>query len=377
MLADIKENVVLIDWVTFTTKIDSIATLQEELGLSHVTWTDFPGRGRYGYRDRMEFGSVNILYNGRDDMGICCEMSGQGCRTFEDHTTLSLKWESLFPNFLSLDWHLTRLDVALDDHTGVLDISRIFNDTISHSYVSRLRAYRVELSGKTDSSVIGTSVTFGSRSSMTLIRIYDKAAERGYDDGRHWVRVEMQMRDERAFQFLSLLQSMPVGEAFAGVLLNYLRFVEPVDSDSNKSRWVMTDYWAELCKDVSKIRLFVAPGGEYNVQNLENYCFNISGNAAACYIDMFGVDAYLDGLRHRSCKPSQKFELLKRQYDAEMERLCSKARLAFEFDETDELPAWGFTNEPCEELVPEWHECSETLPIFGCNTVYEQISMDL
>lgn len=377
MMADIKENVCLIDFVTFTTKVYGIHDIIDELGLSHVHWEEMLGRGRHGYRDRMAFGHISIYYNGREDMGICVDMSGQGCREFEDHTKLPLKWDSLLPLLLSDDVHLTRLDVAFDDHTGVLDIDRVYEDTRDLSFVSRLRSYNGEFSGKTDSPVVGKSVIFGSQLSMTLIRIYDKAAERGYTDGRHWIRVEMQFRRDRALQFLSLLQTMPVGEAFAGVLLNYLRFVEPVETDSNKSRWAMTDYWAELCKDVSKIQLFVAPGGEYNVPKLENYCFNVSGNAAACYIDMFGVDAYLDGLRHRKCKPNQKFELLKRQHDAEMERLCGKARLAFEFDETDELPAWGFTNEPCEELIPEWHDSSETLPIFGCNTVYEQISMDL
>lgn len=372
-MRDIQENVILIDWLTFTSKVDSIATLQDTLGLSHVAWTDFPGRGRYGYRDRMEFGHINILYNGRDDMGLCCEMSGQGCRCFEDHSTLSLKWQSLFDQILSMDWHITRLDVAFDDHTGVLDISKVFDDTKNGAYISRLRCFKLELSGKSDTDVLGQSVTFGSRASNILIRIYDKAAERGYSD-RHWVRVELQLRDDRAYQFLDVVQSLNIGETFAGVILNYLRFVQPAD-DSNKSRWEMADYWADLVGDVAKIRLYVTPGGEYNEENLSNYVFSVSGNATACYIDMYGVEAFLDGLRKRSCKPNEKYILLKRRHDAEMERLYSQARLAFEFDESDYLPLWGFNHEPCEELMPQWSDLIDVDFLMDCNTGVEQYSI--
>ena len=68
----------------------------------------------------------------------------------------------------------------------------------------------------------GTSCQIGSPKSKVLVRIYDKAAERGLADGRHWVRVELQLRDKRAEEFLKI--PMCIGKAFAGVLLNYLLF---------------------------------------------------------------------------------------------------------------------------------------------------------
>lgn len=375
MLADIKENVVLYDWVTFSTRVHSIATLKQELGLDHVQWTDFPGHGRYGYRDRMEFSSICILYNGRDDMGICLEMSGQGCRSFEDNTSLSLRWNSLIPLLLSPDVNLTRLDVAFDDHTGLLDINRIWDDTLSLNFISRSRCYKAEISGRTDSQIVGKSITFGTRSSMFLTRIYDKAAERGYSD-RHWVRVEMQLRDDRAFAFLEYAQSTPIGEAFAGVLLNYLRFVEPDATDSNKSRWCMADYWANLLTGVSRIRLYSAPGGEYNLAKLEHQIFEANGNAISCFVDLFGVESLLDGVKNRKCKPNPKYTLLKNQTIAELERMADAAKLAFETDEID-VPRWGWTSEPVSELVSTYKDGSETLPIFGSNLEYVQVKMEL
>ena len=44
--------------------------------------------------DRKYFGNISIHYNSREDMGVWCEMSGQGCRNFEDLTTLSDKWQT-------------------------------------------------------------------------------------------------------------------------------------------------------------------------------------------------------------------------------------------------------------------------------------------
>ena len=54
---------------------------------------------------------------------------------------------------------------------------------------------------------------------------------------------------------------LPIGEAFAGVLLNYLRYVEP-DTDSNKWRWPMKDYWYNLVEDAERISIYTAPGME-------------------------------------------------------------------------------------------------------------------
>lgn len=375
MVADIKENIFLYDWLTFTTTCHSLATLKEELGLTHVQWTDFTGHGRYGYRDRMEFGSIHLLFNGREDMGICVEMSGTGCRTFEDHTTLTRKWDDLLSFVLSEDVHITRLDVAFDDHTGLLDIDRISSDTLSLQYVSRLRAYKVEVSGKTDTPVIGKSVTFGSRASNVLIRIYDKAAERGFTDGRHWIRVEIQLRDDRAYNFLDLCRSFMLGEAFSGVVLNYLRFIEPDPNDSNKSRWSMADYWAEFLKGASRISIFATPGGEYNEQRLTNYVTEMAGNAISCFVDMYGLDTLTNALKNRHAKPNKKYELLKKKHDAALERLQDAAKLLFETDQSDNL-VWGFNDSPVEAVsssVPVDSEWS-TLPVFDvCNTPVEQL----
>ena len=186
------KNKIIYDWVSITSKIHSPDDFIRLLGLNDegISWEKV--KGAHGYRDRLYWGSISIHYNGTDDMGIWLEMSGQGCRSFESYGTGD--FESLFAEVLENpeQMKVTRLDVAYDDLSGVLDIEEVCRDTEAQEYVSSFTGWNVQRG----------SGTLGSRSSEILVRIYDKAAERGFDDGRHWVRVELQLRRERALSFL-------------------------------------------------------------------------------------------------------------------------------------------------------------------------------
>lgn len=327
MNSNIQENVVIYDWFSFTSKVHTPEELIEALGLSHCSWSDITGA--HGYRDRKYFGHISVHYNGREDMGVWCEMSGQGCRMFEDLTTLPNKWDSLFSFVFSNNLHITRLDVAFDDHTGILDINRVAQDVLQQRYISRMKWWDVHYSSK------GTSCQIGSPKSMVLVRIYDKAAERGFDDGRHWVRVELQLRDRRAEEFARL--PMPIGEAFAGVLLNYLRFVEPDEADSNKSRWRMTDYWADLIGDVGRIKVFTVPGGEYNEEKCRHFVFDMAGNAIDAMLQMCdSVDDFLVQVYTRRCRPNPKYDLIVKEHHARQEAFAEKVRQYFTVEEEPE-----------------------------------------
>lgn len=300
------ENIILFDWLTFTCRADGLDSVRDLLGLSDVSWQKME-KGRNGYRQRLFFENINILYDGAENMGICVDMSGQGCRAFETYS--SVTWDQLFSAiyFASDDFKITRLDVAYDDHTGILDIERIQDDTDDHYYVSRSKTWKVEYGSA------GTTIYHGSPKSNMYIRIYDKAAEQDLEN-EHWIRVEMQMRDEIASGFVDGLMLHPMGEQFRGVLHNYLRYVVPAD-DTNMSRWPMADYWEKLLDNVQRIRCWSAPGVNYTVFNLQNLIINQMGNALDCYLTIFGTDDLIAQLGKRSIRKSPKYERLKQQYE--------------------------------------------------------------
>lgn len=190
------ENLILYDWLSFSMKRSDPYIIVDLLGLSHVPWE--LSKGARGYKDRLYFNCISIHFNGRDDMGVWCEMSGQGCRAFESLTTLPGKWDDLFHTINDHNLNITRLDIAYDDHIGVLDINEIIQDTRDKEYVSKSDFWEIIESSK------GQSLQFGSPQSDVLIRIYDKARERNCPEGEHWIRCELQLRRDRAISFTQL-----------------------------------------------------------------------------------------------------------------------------------------------------------------------------
>ena len=355
MDSNINENVVLYDWLSFTSKKHTPEEIIDALGLSHCPWTET--KGARGYMDRKYFGCISIHYNGREDMGVWCEMSGQGCRNFEDLSMLPDKWESLFEFIHSNNLHMTRLDVAFDDHTGILDIDTIAADTENQHFISHMKYWEVVRSTK------GTTVQIGSPQSRVLVRIYDKAAERGFND-RHWIRVELQLRDDRASEFSKI--PMEIGEAFAGVLLNYLRYVQPDETDVNKSRWETTDYWNNLIGGIGRIRIYVAPGGAYNEERCRHYVFEMAGNAIDAMLQICGdMDSFKDMLNLRRCNPNPKYELIVKEHYARQEAWAEKVK------------AWTTIDEHPENLKPpspyrylHIPECTEQMSLFSKSSSY-------
>ena len=131
------KNIIIYDWLSFSTKIHTVEQIIKMIGLSESMFQDI--YGFYGYNKRITYEGVSILYDGHtSDMGVMLEMSGQGCRTFE--TLGNGNWESLFE--LTKHWqgskliNISRLDIAYDDHKGILDIEKISNDTEAGHYIA-------------------------------------------------------------------------------------------------------------------------------------------------------------------------------------------------------------------------------------------------
>lgn len=300
------DAILLYDWLSFTTKRQDPQYIVTLLGLEDVPWETT--KGARGYRDRLYFNCISIHFNGRPDMGVWCELSGQGCRAFESLSTLENKWDDLFSAITVNNMNITRLDVAFDDHSGMLDIDEIIQDTRYQQYVSRSDYWEIVESSK------GQTLQFGSPQSDVLIRIYDKARERNCPAGEHWIRCELQLRRDRAIAFTKL--GLPIGQSFCGVVINYLRFVEPDALDSNKWRWPIKPYWGEFLCYAEKIRLFTSPGLEYNFDRCQRYVIGQAGNAIDAYIQIAGLNGFLEDLKKRTSMRNPKYDRMVKEYQA-------------------------------------------------------------
>ena len=273
--------IILKDWFSLVSKIDSPKSIIELVGMEKFDWIECPGQNFYLLG--IKCGNIRIFFNGRrDGMGVMLCMSGQGCREFEQYGNGN--WEKLFS--LAQDrenYHLTRLDLARDDKDGVLDMPKIWREAEKGHFVSRFEQPDLRKNKK------GLSVVHGSRSSEMLIRIYDKAKERGYTDGRHWVRFEISMKNELALAFIK--EQGTIGEKFYGVVDNYLRYVEPNENDTNKRRWKKAEWWVQFIEDTRKIKLYTPCTTEYNLHKMESYIDNQLGNTLYTYAKIKGIEA--------------------------------------------------------------------------------------
>ena len=173
----------------------------------------------------------------------------------------------------------------------------------------------------------GISIYHGSEQRDILIRIYDKAAERGLPDTQHWVRVELQLRRERASQFAFTAVSEPIGTLFRGVLVNYVRYVDDPGFDSNCWRWPMKPYWADLIEQVGRISLFVKPGIEYNIRQLDHYVFDQAVNAIGASIDIYGAPFFMEQIQKRR-SDNPKYKRLVEQYGQQQSAMRAVFRSA-------------------------------------------------
>jgi len=299
----IDEDIILFDWLSVTSFIDKPEFFIDFLGLDCIEFQVI--HGFYGYKWRYYFDGISIHYDGKEDQGVLLEMSGQGCRVFETYGNGD--WEKLFSRFTSDCYNITRLDVAYDDHTGTLDIEKIAELTEKNLYLSKATKWTVERSSD------GTTVYIGSKKSETLIRFYDKGKERGYGDDVHWIRCELQLRRDRAQNFIKL--DLPIGEKFGKVLNNYLRFVveNPKDPE-HKHRWKTEQWWIDFVKTVEKISIYTKKTVDYNLSRLEWYLMKYCGNCIDTYIKCVGVDGLLDKLEHRESQLKERHRIIIENY---------------------------------------------------------------
>lgn len=310
------DNKILIDWLSFTSKIHSPESIIELLGLTGCRFT--LTYGMQGYQDRLIFDGISIHYNSHRNEGVWVEMSGQGCRAFETYCNYDDGFLYLFDYFkeFSDEYHITRLDVAYDDFSNTIPINSFSRDILNKNYVSRFKDDSMTVTCA--AGRVGYTIDCGSRKSEIKFRIYDKAYERGYRGDEHftWNRFEIQMRNDRALNFIKLLDAENLGQIFSGVIINYLRVVKPDKQDSNKRRWSMKKWFKDFIGFAERISLFTKCETDYNLFKCEDFVYCHCGNALDTLITIKGIDKVVEELAERKPDRSQKYINLINEFES-------------------------------------------------------------
>ena len=127
------KNSIIIDWLTFSSKLFNENSIIKFLGMSGITWKHEFG-SKLRYQKRMIFQHIQIHYTdsvseNKYNPGICVEMSGQGCREFESFSNID--WSVLLRSICALDqYNISRIDFAYDDFDNLLPMSQIVKQIV-------------------------------------------------------------------------------------------------------------------------------------------------------------------------------------------------------------------------------------------------------
>ena len=218
------ENCILVDWLTFSSQVETKDSVIALLGLSECNWVVGKASSLH-YAHVLQVQGISIHYtefwdthfeNGFGDLekkksfnsGVCVEMSGGGCRFFESYSDKDFNFIFRFLAKATKkgNYNVTRLDLAYDDFSGYIDINVMRDLTEKDYYTCVMPSVSITKSReKKDSDLWGLNIQHGKRESKVSFRIYDKRIERKQYEIEHWIRFEMQLRKEAALGFIQKL----------------------------------------------------------------------------------------------------------------------------------------------------------------------------
>lgn len=233
--------------------------VKELLNILKVDYQDFDFfGGTRNYKRRLSYGEgFDILADPDEsakrpgvDNYFILELKGSGCRHFEER---GCSWQELFDFCYMFDARIHRIDVAVDDMKGYLDLEGLKSRLSSKWYVTDsfressfkqeysegLEGFDYSIEDKIDvyEKYAGWSATLGSKQAIQL-QFYDKHAEREARNisllVNHWIRCEMRFYDYKAANVFPILQNAIDNDMFCTVAMALLNRIITIKDDCTK-----------------------------------------------------------------------------------------------------------------------------------------------
>ena len=274
MFIGVKDMIIIIDYLTIKQNnisvLDTLEFLQikTEYRDKFIKYCANMSTYEYSYR----YDNISINYKDTDTGNrVSVNMSGQGCRTFTDISHINLL--TLLKHAVNDSWTCSRIDLACDEKEKILNIKQLLK--ISQDFVNdKKQQVRSKLQYcDPRNTTKGITIYYGSPKSNILIRIYDKARERRYENNiLHWIRCEIQIRDTNANQTMILLSENQTnsGLVFSGILNNYLQFLK---KNTDKQNADLLPQWKKFIQNTNKVKIYTDKGRQYNADYIRhNIC---------------------------------------------------------------------------------------------------------
>ena len=319
-----------IDYLTFSIKPDpkgmNPARIDKRyiFGFLNLIDSEFCDIGRRGFYEHCYTSNNISIYQPYEDnaasQGWCVSMTGQGCRYYEqlqkDGEFVDL-WREFFVRLRNLNRagchvNVSRVDIAVDDYDGILDMDKISESANSREFVSQFRtAYEQGYNNILTGEGKGRTIYFGTRKSATLCRFYDKLIEQKQkhrDNPEkmeelsripHWVRMEFEFKREQAVKIVNIIcDAEHFGRYYAKVVNAYVRFVH--SSDSNVTRRPMKSWWKRFIGTVQRTKLSVGQFKSFSYDKVVQYYDKYLTTTVFTILSGMSLDDFLERTYNRA-----------------------------------------------------------------------------
>ena len=246
--------------------------VQNHSGLSsqHMLHEDY---GHYKYTEHYYLGDVFVYTSQDEEKGTLLELKGKGCRQFESYLLAQERsWYDFLMDALVEGGVMKRLDLAINDRAGILDIPDLTAKCNRVECVSLFRSFKSYASGELvkhneqDKAGMGHTLYIGSLKSEVYFCCYEKNYEQyaklgiPIEEAPIKNRFEIRLKDERAYYAVrELLTHYDAEQTAFSIINHYIRFVDR-EPEKRKTDWKLNDRWAWFIgKDRPPIKLTTDP----------------------------------------------------------------------------------------------------------------------
>ena len=241
-----------------------------KLNIDYMLHEDY---GHYKYTEHYYLGDVFVYTSQDEEKGTLLELKGKGCRQFESYLLAQERsWYDFLMDALVEGGVMKRLDLAINDRAGILDIPDLTAKCNREECVSLFRSFKSYASGELvkhneqDKAGMGHTLYIGSLKSEVYFCCYEKNYEQyaklGIPTSEAPIknRFEIRLKDERAYYAVrELLTHYDAEQTAFSIINHYIRFVDR-EPEKRKTDWKLNDRWAWFIgKDRPSIKLTTDP----------------------------------------------------------------------------------------------------------------------
>lgn len=247
----------LFDYVRVRFPTKDIAHIVEEVLQIRMKYMGHEDYGFYSYEEHYYWGDIVVMCSQDEKKGVLLELKGKGCRQFESMLKAQKRTWFDFFQLVSLEQGVfKRIDLAINDKTGILDIPALAKKCEDGACISVFRSFKNYRSGdmgsirEKENIGMGNTLYIGSLKSEVYFCVYEKDYEQHVKHGTPLEetevknRFEIRLKNERAYHaIMDLLEHRSAEKTAFSIINRYVTFLDK-EEGIPQEKWEINRRWA-------------------------------------------------------------------------------------------------------------------------------------